>query len=118
MTPVMRLCCTVINHFGQITVGNRQKLGWDCGDHLGCGTIIGSIVTGEPVAMITRLTKGPCLDGTCGVFGDGFDEVQTAAWLCIILNGNSEDLSMMLDAIPYDDQFFSICRIHQFLTIF
>src|SRR5215472_11228623 len=118
MSPVMGLCIAVVRDVEQVAIRDSDELSRDGDDDLGGGAIIGRVMTGKPVAMVTRLPECPGLHGTCWVFGGRLDEVQANAWLGMILNGDSEPLSMMVGAVERDYELFSVGAIGKFLAIF
>ena len=86
MSPMMRPVSSISGDAEQLTIGDRHELRRNSSDDLGSGSVVGRVMAGKPVAVVTRLPEGPCLYGTRRVFGRGLDEMQTCTRFCMIFD--------------------------------
>ncbi len=111
MSPMVRPGCSMIGDAEQVTIGDGDELHRDGGNDFGGGAIVGRVMTGKPVAVVTRLSEGPGLYRPRRVFRRGLDETQARARFGVIVDGDSKLLAVVVGAIKGDNKFFIIGAI-------
>ena len=117
VSPMMCSGSSMISDAEQVAIGDGDKLGGNGRDNFGCGTVVGCIMTGKPVAVVTRLTKCPGLYGTGRILWFWFHEVQTCARSGMILDCDGEFLSIFVSTIERHDEFFLADAVRQLFAM-
>src|SRR5258706_5459438 len=98
MPPVMCLSCTIVGHVEQVAVSHSHKIGGNSDNDLGRSPGVWCVMARKPVAMITRLSKCPGLDGACWIFPGRLGQMQPCARLRMILHSYPEIFNMVIRA--------------------
>src|SRR5438552_12745771 len=107
VSPMMRSGSPISGDAEQVTIGDSNELRRNSSDNFGSGTVVGCVMAGKPVAVVTRLTKRPGLYGTRGVLRRWLNKVQTCTRFRMIFDCNGELLAVVIGAIEGDNKFFS-----------
>ncbi len=108
MAPVMGLCLAMIGHADQVAISDGQEMGRDRDNDLSGGAIIGSVMAGEPVAVVARLSKCPGLHRARWILWCRFDKVQAGARFRMVLYINGELFTMVVGTIQGHSELFTI----------
>ena len=108
MAPVMRLCLALTGNADQVAISDGQEMGRDRDNDLSGGAIIGSVMAGEPVAVVARLSKCPGLHRARWILRRWFDKMQAGARFRMVLYINGELFTMVVGPIQGHSEFFAI----------
>src|SRR5260221_10198148 len=99
MPPVMRLSCAIVGHVEQVAVSHSHKIGGNSDNDLGRSPVVRCVMARKPVAVITRLSQCPGLDGARWIFPGRLDKMQPCARLRLIFHSYREIFTLVIGAI-------------------
>src|SRR6266702_4420886 len=108
LSPMMCPCSSISGDAEQVTIGDGNELRRNGGDDLGSGTVVGCVMAGKPVAVVTRLPKGPGLNGARWILRRWLDEAQTRTRFRMILDRDGKLLAVVVGPIERHNEFLSI----------